>query len=147
MLADLALAAGFAATVLLGTALRRAFLLVRVEGASMEPALRAGDRVLVRRIRGDRVRRGQVVVVAEADARLTIKRAAAVPGDPVPHEVARTLGEPVVPAGRLVLLGDNRARSRDSRAVGYFGTDRLLGVVANCFCRPPDPAPAAQAPP
>ena len=130
MLADVALAAGFATTVLFGAVLRRAFLMVRVEGASMEPALRAGDRVLVRRIRGDRVRKGQVVIVAEADASLTIKRAAAVPGDSVPNDLVSALSGPVVPAGRLVLLGDNRARSRDSRTVGYFGTDALLGAVA-----------------
>jgi signal peptidase I len=34
-----------------------------------------------------------------------------------------------VPAGQLVLLGDNRAASTDSRHWGYAPVDRVLGVV------------------
>ncbi|MFK8843797.1 S26 family signal peptidase [Streptomyces sp. Ac-502] len=34
-----------------------------------------------------------------------------------------------VPAGHLVLLGDNRESSLDSRRVGYFPTTRVLGIA------------------
>ena len=128
MLTDLALAAGFAITVLAMFALHRGFLVLRVAGPSMEPALRAGQRLLVGRFGVDRPRRGRVYVVIEDDSTLTVKRAAAVAGDPVPAEVPLLRSDPVVPAGHLVLLGDNRAHSHDSRAVGYYRTDRLLGV-------------------
>ncbi|MEU5864404.1 S26 family signal peptidase [Nonomuraea sp. NPDC047529] len=60
-----------------------------------------------------------------------VKRVAAVPGDPVPHEVASLPDAPgrVVPDGCLVVLGDNAAASRDSRHFGYVPADWLLGVV------------------
>ncbi|MET7338245.1 S26 family signal peptidase [Nonomuraea sp. NPDC005650] len=94
--------------------IRRNYLVATVEGRSMEPSFRSGDRLLVRR--ASRVRVGQVVVVripdppvvyepppglelglelvpkAEAPKRdrpgrrLLIKRAVAVAGDPVPRE-------------------------------------------------------------
>ena len=125
MVTDLLLAAAFVAVVLAGFAWHRAFFLVRVAGPSMEPTLRAGDRLLVRR--AGLVRRGCVCVVAEDDETLTVKRVAAVAGDPALGSVP---GAGVVPAGCLVLLGDNRAHSYDSRSVGYYRTDRLLGVVS-----------------
>ncbi|MBG0832675.1 S26 family signal peptidase [Planomonospora sp. ID67723] len=109
----------------------------------MEPALRPGDRLLVRRTK--RVRAGQVVVfvcpdpphieepVPEEDRPLLVKRAVAVPGDLVPagwadpdtHEIAGT----VVPEGSLVVLGDNRVESWDSRHYGFVRRDRFVGVV------------------
>ncbi|MEU8269596.1 S26 family signal peptidase [Sphaerisporangium sp. NPDC049002] len=122
---------------------RRGFLATTVHGTSMEPTLRPGDRLLVRRTK--RVRAGQIVVfvypggphteepVPERDRPLLIKRAVAVPGDQVPvawehpdvHEVAGT----VVPRGALVVLGDNRATSWDSRHYGLVCHDRFVGVV------------------
>jgi signal peptidase I len=121
---------------------------VTVEGHSMEPALREGDRVLVLRrgLRG--VRRGDVVVVERPSpsARWSnlpplrwrldgrewyVKRAAAVPGDPVPDSVASAVGAVpgrIVPARALVVLGDG-VSSIDSRRWGYFPAERLLGVV------------------
>ncbi|WP_248965282.1 S26 family signal peptidase [Sphaerisporangium perillae] len=122
---------------------RRGFLAATVRGTSMEPTLRPGDRLLVRRTK--RVHAGQVVVfvypgpphagepVPERDRTLLIKRAVAVPGDRVPvawelpdvHHVAGT----VVPRGSLVVLGDNRATSWDSRHYGYVRHDRFIGVA------------------
>jgi signal peptidase I len=130
-LTDLALASGFASTVLAIFALHRGFFFLRVAGPSMEPALRAGDRLLVGRFGVDRPRRGRIYVVAEDDSTLTVKRAAAVPGDPVPASVAGLPGDPAVPAGCLVLLGDNGARSLDSRSLGYYRADRLRGTVVS----------------
>ncbi len=120
---------------------RRRFVVVRVAGASMTPTYRTGDRVLVRRVAGRALRRGQVVVF-DLDPRARraplatglwqIKRVAAVPGDPVPSQVAAAVdAEPgaVVPPGRLVVLGDGAADSRDSRHWGYLPADQVLGVV------------------
>lgn len=59
-----------------------------------------------------------------------IKRAVAVPGDMVPRVPALAgAEESVVPAGSLVVLGDNPRVGFDSRQAGYFRADTLLGVV------------------
>lgn len=139
---------GVAMTLVL---LRRTLVAVTVNGPSMEPAYHDGDRVLVRR--NPALVRGMVAVVEPQKAnggwaapplkssaraaelsgrRWIIKRIAAVPGDPVPHEAVPALaaaGEDRVPPGRLVLLGDNADASLDSRHYGYFPTDRVLGTV------------------
>ncbi|RLU76991.1 signal peptidase I [Streptomyces griseocarneus] len=142
------LAAGGLAAALVG--LTRGLVVVTVRGTSMWPAFGDGDRVLVRR--GPHPSVGQVVVAerpvaggwpgqpvrteAGADAvrgrEWLIKRVAAVPGDPVPRDRGRSLAgvpEDRVPPGKLVLLGDNRKVSFDSREVGYFPADRVLGRV------------------
>lgn len=124
---------------------------VSVSGTSMEPAYHEGDSVLVRR----RVppARGAVVVVERPPYRAPwpdapvgpaapahviyarhwfIKRVAAVPGDPVPRAEVPALADAPgahVPEGMLVLLGDNRSESYDSRSVGYFPAARVLGTV------------------
>ncbi|WP_018352563.1 S26 family signal peptidase [Longispora albida] len=116
--------------------LRLRFVAVTVEGLSMEPTFAAGDRVLVRRVRVGAVRAGQVVVARPPEglpgAGWLIKRAVAVPGDVVPREAVaalRDVPEERVPAGALVLLGDNAAVSFDSRKCGYFLEGQLLGVA------------------
>ena len=111
--------------------LRRRYVVVTVCGPSMEPTLHSGDRVLVRRTSLRSVRTGQIVVFGKPSARGTqwvIKRAAAVPGERLPDPLAARLG-PVVPAGSLAVLGDNPARSADSRHHGYVDGAELLGVV------------------
>lgn len=111
--------------------IRRAVVLVTVDGESMTPTISDGERVLVKRVRLGQVVRGDVVVVRYAEM-LLIKRAVAVPGDPMPAEVALTAGVPAgapVPAGRLAVLGDNAANSLDSRTCGLFGGNTVVGVV------------------
>jgi signal peptidase I len=119
------------AVALAAIVLRRRYLSVTVTGASMEPALYHGDRVLVRRVSVGAVHPGQVVVLTGPADRPTdwmVKRAAAVPGDPVPRTAGACAG-PVVPEDHLVVLGDNAALSLDSRRLGYLPADRLVGVV------------------
>lgn len=140
-LAALATLGAGCALALAAALVRRRYVVVTVEGASMMPTLADGDRVVVRRTRLAAVRTGQLVVSGPpSGARWSraplpawlVKRAVAVPGDRVPKEAGPALvnlAEDRVPEGRLVLLGDNPARSLDSRHCGYFGADQLLGVV------------------
>ncbi|MFI6710684.1 S26 family signal peptidase [Nonomuraea sp. NPDC050478] len=124
---------------------RRRLVIVQVTGPSMLPVYRSGDRVLIRRVAGSRLRRGQVVVFESAlegrwrtgplsapkDSKWLIKRVAALPGDPVPPKVTHAVNAPegaLVPEGRLVVIGDGLA-SADSRNWGYLPADRVLGVV------------------
>ncbi len=140
---------------------RRRFVVVRISGASMLPTYRTGDRVLVRRTSGAGVRRGQVVVLQTAlpggvwrtgalpepgAAMWFIKRAVAVPGDPVPEQVVARVGASAgdaVPAGRLVVLGDGPV-SEDSRAWGYVPFDRVLGVVVRALAPSRDSGKAGE---
>lgn len=122
--------------------IRRRYVLVTIEGNSMLPSFEPGDRVLVRRVGTETLRRGQVVVAAlpaegaQAEPGVTrlggswmIKRIAALPGDPVAgYGLAEPQGDRVL-AGKLVLLGDNPDASHDSRRLGYFDAADLLGVV------------------
>ncbi|SCG77500.1 S26 family signal peptidase [Micromonospora humi] len=132
---------GAAVTLLAGALagwwLRRRFLLVTVEGRSMELGHRPGDRVLVDRRRTGSVHVGDIVVIdrdhaSDRPGQPMIKRVAALPGDPVPPEVCAFQHWPLhsrVPPDQMVLLGDNPAASVDSRQRGFFPTARLLGVV------------------
>lgn len=135
----------FGCVVAVIVAVRRRVLVVTVRGSSMEPTYRSGDRVLARRVRLDHVRVGDVVVIGVREPRefeeahsphapgadWIIKRAAALPGDPVPREGFAALAhvpETAVPQGKLVVLGDS-PHSADSRLHGYYQGDRLAGVV------------------
>jgi signal peptidase I len=120
--------------------LRRRWVVVDVHGQSMQPTFDHGDRVLVRR--ANAAPRGAVVVLrgprpelrdgpARRDGWL-IQRVVALPGDPMPADVAWAAGllegDPV-PAGHIVVRGDNARASFDSRRWGPVRTDGLLGVV------------------
>lgn len=158
LISGVLLVSGCAGTLLAAAAtimfwVRRTYVVVTVRGASMEPTLRAGERVLVRRCRPSRLRPRDVVVFSkQVDTRSIppeifaslpndffdtrkqwlIKRVCAVPGDPAPRDLVPALASvdhDLVPDNALVVLGDNASASHDSRQYGYVATDRLLGVV------------------
>ncbi len=116
--------------------LRRRYLVARVWGHSMSPTFQDGERVVATRRRQYRV--GDVIVfrppATASDVAWRIKRIAAVAGDPVPAWLAA--GHAVVPAGRVVVAGDNTGHSEDSRQLGYIDLASVAGAV------PHRPAPA-----
>ncbi|MBT2209897.1 S26 family signal peptidase [Actinomadura sp. NEAU-AAG7] len=151
-----AAAAVVGAAALLAVSARRRFVVVTVQGASMEPTYRSDDRVLVRR--GRAPARGEIVVVEQpvvglgwpappvprggAPGRLArrdwyIKRVAGAPGDALPAEAGLTAPAPNgrVPDGGYVLLGDNPRNSVDSRQMGLFPRERILGTVVRVLDR------------
>jgi nickel-type superoxide dismutase maturation protease len=90
-----------------------------VDGPSMEPAYRAGDRLIVNRLAYLRSAPaiGDVVVLRDPEhaRRLLIKRIAAAPDGACPG-----------PA-QVWVLGDNAAESRDSRAFGAVERRAVVG--------------------
>lgn len=122
-------------------AVRRRYLVVTVRGASMRPAYDDADRVLVRRatrgvraVTGAGPRPGEIVVLRPPLAELAaispllVKRVAAVPGDEVPPDFRQAVPLAVVPAGRLLVRGDNDA-SADSRSFGLVDSGLVVGTV------------------
>jgi signal peptidase I len=128
--------------------LRSCLIITTVVGLSMMPGLAPGDRVLVRRRARGALRVGSVVLLPEPGSSgrprpamapgaaalrrrsWVVKRIAAMPGDAVPQAVRDAVGGiGVVPAGMLVVLGDNSAQSADSRLWGFMRADDVLGVV------------------
>ena len=136
------MAVAAATLALAGWLASRRWVVVVVDGPSMEPTLCSGDRVLVRR-RPARVSVGDVVVVEGPGPggtwsgavgghgrRLMVKRVAAAGGDVTPADAAGAVPAGTrVPAGRIMVLGDNRSASADSRIVGFIPTDRVFGLV------------------
>ncbi|MBG0829601.1 S26 family signal peptidase [Planomonospora sp. ID67723] len=126
---------------------------VSVNGRSMEPTLRPGQRVLIRRRPGRGLRPGALVLLRgpgtaggavpgngfhdpPGTAPLLIKRVIAVPGDPVPAEFERSTGTPAgspVPEGKIIIRGDNPRYSVDSLMTGFYGIDTVIGTAL----RPP----------
>jgi signal peptidase I len=90
-----------------------------VDGASMEPAFRSGDRVLVNRLAYRRrdPRAGEVVVLRDPErlGHVLLKRIATAPDDIDPGP------------SRVYVLGDNTPQSRDSRAFGAVPRTEIIG--------------------
>ncbi|MGW3207868.1 S26 family signal peptidase [Streptomyces sp. NPDC001135] len=116
-------------------------VVITVKGVSMRPTLRAGDVLIGRRTGAGRLRSGQIVVVGMPEpgagwkswsrpdraSRFMIKQLAAVPGEVVPAAGRDRLGAGTVPAGSVVVLGDNLQESVACREIGYFPVERGSG--------------------
>lgn len=120
--------AAVAVTVAALRAARRVLLFVPVSGVSMEPGLRAGQRLLaVRRPFTGPLRAGEVVVVRHRSGPgavgHVVKRVTAVAGDRVP-------GPPgaVLDAGQVWIEGDGK-NSYDSRHFGPVAQSEVVAVV------------------
>jgi signal peptidase I len=115
------------AVLLVGGALmwlRRRLMVVTVVGLSMEPTLRAGERLLARR---GAAATGDIVVLRnpKGDPPLLVKRLVAAAGEELPA----TLGGGVVPEGRVAVLGDNARHSLDSRHFGLLPVEDVMGIA------------------
>ncbi len=110
---------------------RRRWAVIAVTGSSMAPTFAEGDRVLARQRPKD-VAVGDVVVLEAPGPRAgwIVKRVVAVEGDTVPSAAGGVVaaGE-VVPPRQVVVLGDNRALSADSRHHGFLPADRVYGIA------------------
>ncbi|PXX71663.1 signal peptidase I [Nocardia tenerifensis] len=118
-------------------AARRKLVLVNVTGASMEPTLRDGDRILVRRRGPAALRRGQIVVLMAPEAAQGpqwqcpgwhVKRVVALAGDPLPADVPPADETGLVPRDSVVVFGDNPFGG-DSRDWGPYRVDGLVGTL------------------
>ncbi|MEI7619438.1 MAG: signal peptidase I [Actinomycetota bacterium] len=138
--------------VLLGV---RSFLVetVTVHGSSMSPGIRDGDVLVVDRLtyRFRDPRPGEVVVTTDpVDGKLIVKRVVAVGGQNAGIEDGHLMvdglifdeayvnnagmagyyfGPNPVPQGEVLLLGDDRDLSVDSRAFGTVSVDSITGRV------------------
>lgn len=128
---------------------------VTFSGGSMEPTYAPGDRIVIEKTSGAKVRRGDVVLFGvpdQFDGKPVLKRVIGLGGDHVVFDGTRLtvdeapLKEPYlkdgevddwhepydvkVPAGRMFVLGDHRADSLDSRYYGGedFGTVPVTAV-------------------
>ena len=129
-----------------------------VRGASMYPTLHEGDRVFVMKYRfSDTPDRGDVVVLKDigGQTELLIKRVVAIGGDRLTmengklvvndkyiHKSSNTrVSEPytqLVPDNSVFVMGDNEARSYDSRMFGPVSLDKVMGKAAFIFWPPGD---------
>lgn len=135
---------------------RCVFLMCEIEGDSMQPTLKDGERLLVHRwlYAVQEPQRGDVVALQPPDdASLSVKRIIALPGETVGFDGGRIfvdgrqLHEPYisrhlqsrggalsnntyqVAAGCYFVLGDNRAVSVDSRHYGAVPRRSLVGPI------------------
>lgn len=133
---------------------------IRVDGASMEPTLHAGQFVIVNKLayRFGTVSRGDVIVFyfPRDPKQEYIKRVIGLPGDTVTVENGRitvngeALDEPylnvktgypgmwIVPEGHLFVLGDNRNNSFDSHNWGTVPMEYVIGKAILVYWPPTD---------
>lgn len=126
---------------------------VRVEGVSMCPTLRPGERALLRKT-GPAPERGDVVALRVSGQPASVKRIVAVQGevaevrDAVLYVDDVEVSEPYVDrdridglyygpvavgAGQLLVMGDARGSSIDSRDYGPVPASAVTGVVVSGF--------------
>ncbi|MFN4033432.1 MAG: signal peptidase I [Fimbriimonadales bacterium] len=110
------------------------FRIVVVNGRSMEPTYKSGDRLLMTTaywLFGD-IQRGDVVVIIRPNGELLIKRVVAFAGEQVPEKYWTPLVYMMggrVPEAHIFVVGDNLARSEDSRQIGAIPLSYVQGKI------------------
>ncbi len=110
------------------------FRIVVVNGPSMEPTYKHGDRLLMTTaywLFGP-VQKGDVVVIMRPTGELLIKRVAALAGEQVPRAYWSPLVYMMggrVPEGHIFVVGDNLERSEDSRQIGAIPLSYVQGKI------------------
>ena len=125
---------------------------VVVSGNSMVPNLNDGELLLVRKIGYDidSITRFDIIVLKDGDEEI-IKRVIGLPGDHISYKNNKLyvndqlINEPylfrntddfnleeictcnMIPKGKLLVLGDNRPVSKDSRQIGLINDDAIVG--------------------
>jgi signal peptidase I len=114
------------------------FRVVVINGHSMEPTYRHGERVLMTWnywLFGP-IRKGDVVVIELPGGTRLIKRVVAMEGEEVPRQYwgpAIWRMGPRVPPGHVYVVGDNLAYSEDSRQYGAFPISQVRGKIVGSY--------------
>jgi signal peptidase I len=123
-----------------------------VDGPSMQPSLHASDRFVANH-KTKNLKRGDIIIFKAPEGKTYIKRIVAVGGDTLkiqknklyindkPQEEAYVQGdiaamdfaETTIPADTYFTLGDNRANSIDSRAIGPIPRKDIIGKALYVF--------------
>lgn len=128
---------------LVGGVLSTQFSVLGVKGHSMEPGIKSGALVIIKK--SMKCKRGNIVVFKKKKQKF-LKRVVAVEGDEIEarHGYLEVNGKRVkedyvtgitedvyctVPRGKVFVLGDNREHSIDSRHFGCVKTNSLMGRV------------------
>lgn len=113
------------------------FKTIEVQGDSMMPTLKPGQRLLVSKaywLVGDLKYKDIIVIENISDDEIIIKRVYKLAGEKVdlknvPFNWDVTQGDYIVPEGTVYVLGDNFAVSQDSRHFGPFNLTDVIGKV------------------
>ncbi len=114
------------------------FRVVVIDGHSMEPTYRHGERVLMTWnywLFGP-IRKGDVVVIELPGGTRLIKRVVAMEGEEVPRQYwgpAIWRMGPRVPPGHVYVVGDNLSYSEDSRQYGAFPISQVRGKIVGSY--------------
>lgn len=110
------------------------FRIVVVNGPSMEPTYKHGDRLLMTSaywLFGE-IQKGDVVVIIRPNGDLLIKRVVAMAGEQIPPKYWSPLVYMMggrVPEGHIFVVGDNLERSEDSRRLGAIPLSYVQGKI------------------
>ncbi len=106
----------------------------RIPSTSMEPTVMQGDRILADKTAYRRMspKQGDIVIFVFPDDRSKnfIKRVEALPGETVTLADGKTLK---VPHGSIYVIGDNEAKSYDSRQFGFVPLRDVVGKVRQIY--------------